>query len=288
MIEHTACPPPTTAGWVALVEEHIHLVETVLARVAYRYPRHVDRTELWNAGALGLVEAARRFDPAHGVSFARYASVRIKGAIIDATRTRDWVSRAVRRRLREMEDARLAFAAAQGRVPCQSELATILGITEREVEHRQHQAATSVVLYLDQTQRDEPGIADHLAVEDPYGSPDEALALREMVGTLREAVRELPGTHGEVIRRYYLDGELLHSIAADLGVTEARVSQIRSEGLEALRSFFGSLYDGVPTVSDDSPGKRLRAEYAAEMTKRSNWRSRVDSAGDAPLVASAG
>ena len=77
----------------ALIQEHIDLVGRVVSRVTSMYPRHVDRQELWNAGALGLVEAARRFDPDAGIPFERYASIRIRGAIIDSTRTRDWASR---------------------------------------------------------------------------------------------------------------------------------------------------------------------------------------------------
>ena len=88
----------------------------------------------------------------------------------------------------------------------------------------------------------------------------------------------LPGVHGEVIRRYYLEGELLQDIAAELGVTQARVSQIRSEALSSMRAWFGSLYEGVPDVEESAPGKRARNAYVAQLTQQSTWRSRLDSA----------
>ena len=91
-----------TAESDALIHDNIDLIGRVVQRVASMYPRHVDRQELWNAGALGLVEAARRFDPDAGIPFERYASIRVRGAIIDSTRTRDWASRSVRRRYREL------------------------------------------------------------------------------------------------------------------------------------------------------------------------------------------
>ncbi len=266
----------------ALVREHLDLVGQVVARVAFRFPRHVDREELWNAGALGLVEASRRYDPAVGIPFPRYAAVRIRGAIIDATRTRDWVSRSVRRGLREMDEAAMGFSKAQGRSPSRVELAGLLGISERDVEERQVDAASSMLLYLDHTPADEPGLRDRLEEERVDALPESELQRRELVGTLREAVATLPGTHGEVVQRYYLGGELLQAIAGDLGVTEARVSQIRSEGLAALRTHLSSLYEGVPEVPEDSPGKRVRASYAAKLAAQSTWRSRLDAAADAP------
>ncbi len=88
----------------ALVEEHLYLVQHIVNQLAVRYPRHVDRQELWAAGAAGLVDASRRYDPGAEVPFARYASIRIRGAIIDSTRSRDWATRSLRRRAREMSE----------------------------------------------------------------------------------------------------------------------------------------------------------------------------------------
>ncbi len=100
-----------------LVREHLDLVGRTVAKVSARYPRHVDREELWNAGALGLVEAARRYNPDSGIPFERFAAIRIRGAIIDSTRTRDWASRSVRRRYREVEEATSALRDETGRDP---------------------------------------------------------------------------------------------------------------------------------------------------------------------------
>ena len=262
----------------ALVQSHLDLVGQILARVAFRFPRHVERDELWNAGALGLVDASRRYDPSLGIPFGRYAAVRIRGAIIDATRTRDWVSRSVRRGLREMDEATSAFAKAEGRSPARAELARLLGMTEGDVAARQAEGASSILLYLDHSENDEPGLRDQIREESTDAHPDEALDRLEMLGTLREAVTHLPSVQGTVVQRFYLNGELLKEIAADLGVTEARVSQIRSQALASLRSHFGNLYDGVPDVPEDSPGKRVRNAYVAALAARSTWRSRVDAA----------
>ena len=83
-------PPRTPAEVSALVEEHLGLVNHVVFQVAAHFPRHVDRDELARAGALGLVEAARRYEEGRGVPFNRFAAQRIRGAIIDAVRAADW------------------------------------------------------------------------------------------------------------------------------------------------------------------------------------------------------
>jgi RNA polymerase sigma factor FliA len=106
--------------------------------------------------------------------------------------------------------------------------------------------------------------------------PDAALEQRELRGSLVEAVRNLPAVQAEVISRYYLEGELLQDIADDLALTEARVSQIRSEALMAMRSFFATQYEGVEASPDAAPGKRARAAYVARMSEQSTWRTRLD------------
>ncbi len=269
-----------------LVRQHLDLVGRTVAKVSARYPRHVDREELWNAGALGLVEAARRFNPDSGIPFERYAAIRIRGAIIDSTRTRDWASRSVRRRYREMEETSASLRDTTGRDPDRETLANALGVTVEELDKTQAQSAASMLLYLDhQRPEDNVSLRDTIVDQDMSTQPEAALEQREMLGTLRTAVSGLPGTHGEVIERYYFNGEMLQDIAKDLGVTQARVSQIRSEALTSLRAWFGTLYEGAPEVGDDAAGKRARAAYVAQLSSESNWRSRLDAADDDPDLA---
>ena len=262
-----------------LVRSNLDLVGKAVSRVSARYPKHVDREELWNAGALGLVEASRRYDPSTGIPFDRYAMIRIRGAIIDSTRSRDWASRSVRRKAREVEQASADLREAHGRHPERVELANALGITPEELDKVQARSAASMLLYLDHDQGGEgPTLRDSVVDDDLTTSPEAALEQREMLGTLRVAVTNLTGVHRDVIQRYYLDGELLQNIADDLGVTQARVSQIRSEALTSLRAYFGTLYEGAPTIDDASPGKRARAAYLAQVSTQSTWRTRLGAA----------
>ncbi len=263
-----------------LAEQHLDLVGRAVAQVSARYPRHVDREELWNAGALGLVEAARRFDPNAGIPFDRYAMTRIRGAIIDSTRTRDWASRSVRRKARELEQTNDDMRDGSGRSPERDSLAKAMGITVEELDKIRARSATSMLLYLDHEQTDDgPTLRESVMSKDLTGAPEAALEAREMLGTLSVAVENLSGIHRDVVQRYYLDGELLQDIAEDLQVTQARVSQIRSEALTSLRAYFGTLYEGTEKADESSPGKRARAAYLAQVSAQSTWRTRLDAAG---------
>ncbi len=271
-----------------LVVEHLHLVQHVVNQVAMRYPRHVDRQELWNAGAYGLVDASRRYDPSVGIPFARYCMIRIRGAIIDSTRSRDWATRAVRRGMRDVRSATEAFEQQHGRAPSAEELSEALGIDLEQLEAYRQAAVTSSLLHLDQRvgggEAEDATLGELIEEQDTELLPQEELERRELTGTLRAAVKYLPEIQREVVRRYYFEGEFLRDIADSLGVTEARVSQIRSEALNAIRAYFGTAFDGVPAVDEKAPGLRARRAFVQEFADRTDWRDRLLAADEAPAV----
>lgn len=259
----------------ALVESHLDLVGHVVNQVAVRYPRHVDRQDLWAAGAIGLVDASRRFDPSTGVPFPRYAAIRIRGAIIDSTRARDWATRSLRRRARELGEASSQIEQQKGRGATTAELADALDITVAEVNTRRHASNRATLLHLDQPVSDSDGNVDTLesmiAESSTDQMPEGSLEERELLGTIHVAVEHLDAVHREVVTRYFFGGELLQEIADSMGVTEARISQIRAEAITAMQSWFATRYDGVPAISEAAPGVRRRAAYVATMTSEANW-----------------
>ncbi len=270
----------------ALVTEHLYLVQHVVNALASRYPRHIDRTELYSAGALGLVEAAHRFDDTAGVPFARYATVRIRGAMIDSTRTRDLASRRLRRTMRGVDAARQGFETSEGRAPTTAELAGLLGVGETELAQRQAAVRAATLLHLDQRADDDGAtLGEGIEEGDREWLPEEAIEDRELVGSVRTAVAGLPAVQREVVDRYYFRGEMLRDIAADLGVTEARVSQIRSEAVTAMQSWFGASFEGVPAVAEGAPGVRQRAAYVAAMQTSTTWQGRLAAADSPPSPA---
>jgi RNA polymerase sigma factor for flagellar operon FliA len=259
-----------------LASAHIELVQQIVTQVATRYPRHVDRSELWSAGAIGLVDASRSYNPETGVPFARYASIRIRGSIIDSTRKRDWAVRSLRRHMRELHDAEAHIAYDKGRNATDEEIAKIIGISTEEVHSRRSASARSSLLHLDQEDSERVSLRERITEEQAEHLPEERLASRELVGTLHSAVQGLPELQADVIRRYYIENEMLQSIAESLGVTEARVSQIRAEAVNAMRTYFATLYSGVAEVPDNAPGRRSRASYLADMSAQSTWLARLE------------
>src|SRR6476620_3361071 len=156
-----------------LIEDHLPLVRHVVFQVAVNFPRHVDREELATAGALGLVEAARRYDEARGVPFDRFAAQRIRGAILDAVRAADWAPRSVRTLARKLESVEQRLATELGRVPSSIEMADALGMTRNELSRLQDRLFRSVVLALEHEVNDETDedltlvdiLCDHSSVE---------------------------------------------------------------------------------------------------------------------------
>lgn len=263
-----------------LVEQHLELVQYIVNQLASRYPRHVDRSELWSAGAAGLVDAAQRYDADTGVPFQRYASIRIRGAIIDSTRSRDWATRSLRRRSRELQTIERELEQTLGRTPNDAEVAEASHLTVEEIERCRRGVERSTLLQLDQPIGDANGTTETLqsllTEEDTECLPQDATEHRELLGTLRVAVQHLDDTHREVIVRHFFGDDLLQDIAADLGVTEARVSQIRSEAINAIRAYLGTEFDGIPEVPEGAPGRRRRAAYLATMQEQVTWIDRFD------------
>lgn len=267
----TTRPPRAThvvgAEVQQLIEDHVHLVDHVVHQLTANFPRHVDRDELVGAGAAGLVDAAHRYDPATGVPFARYASIRIRGAVLDETRGRDWATRRLRRDLRAIEQATCVLEERLQRTPDDVEIASELGVPVDLVRRRRASAVTSRLLTLDRPlgEDGEAGsLADRVAETDIEWLPGPALERSELVGTLRTAVAALPEGPRRVLVEHHFEGRLLRDIADSMGVTEARASQLRHEALHALQAYFGTVYDGVPEVPVDAPGKRARTAYVRD------------------------
>jgi RNA polymerase sigma factor for flagellar operon FliA len=263
------------------VEQYLPLVEQIVVQVAVNFPRHVDRGELVRAGVLGLVEAAHRYEEGRGVPFDRFAARRIRGAILDAVRSADWAPRSVRALSRRADAAEQKLASDLGRVPSTEELAKQMGTTTAELANLRDRVFRSVVLALDYRLGDEDedlSLVDVL-VDRTATEPSEELENRELRSYLRDAVKLLPERHRLVIVGYFLESRTSEELATFLGVTESRISQLRSEALEMLREGIEAQY--VPSEPEEtSPlsGRvaRRKAAYASAIGVNSDWRNRLD------------
>ena len=275
-----------------LIEETLPLVKHVMYQVSVRFPRHVDKEELARAGVLGLVQAAHRYDAGRGVAFQHYAAPRIRGAILDAVRSTDWAPRSVRRAGRSIEAASDKLANDLGRIPTPAELAAEVGMAPADLADLQHQLARTVVLGLEMVVAEVEGDDEEVLLKgvlpDPGRGPDEELVDRELHAYLRDAVDVLPERHRLVIKGYFFEGRTSEELAAELGVTVSRVSQLRTEA-------FGMIRDGIAAQYrdpqyDTDPGEPYRSKnatmrrgaYVSAIAAHRTWRRRLDSTSGAP------
>ncbi len=258
---------------------HLPLVGHIAREAAARLPRHLDTDDLYGAGALALVQAAQSFDPNLGVPFARFAATRIRGAMIDQMRQRDWATRSVRSRARALAAVTEELTRALNRMPTGTELAAASGMSEAEVRQVHEGTDRAALLSLDPLATDDEGLGAHLVDRSPR--PDDALVAAERFGYLRDAIAELPERVRLVVTGYYLEHRPLTELADELGVTQSRASQLRAEGLDLLREALSKLLpdDGRAGAAGGDPDgvrARRRDAYVAAVAKRSTVRGRAD------------
>jgi RNA polymerase sigma factor FliA len=245
--------PDRAATVEALVEEHLPLASYAVAAVANRVqlPAHVSRDDLLSGARLALFEAAKRYDPAKGASFATYARTRLQGAVLDELRATDWASRTVRAEARKLEAATDALTAELGSAPTREQVASHLGVQVGAVDALRVDVHRAVVSSMD----DDSGRGASLSGPT---TPESVLLGRERVGYLLDAIESLPDRLGEVIERSFFDEESLTDIAEDMGVTLSRVSQMRTQGLRLLHAAISTILDGSPVV--EVGGSRARSQ----------------------------
>jgi RNA polymerase sigma factor for flagellar operon FliA len=279
--EATRVVTPLSPEQKDLVGQHIELVRHVVFQVSVNFPRHVDRLELEAAGRLGLVDAASRFDPSREIPFDRFAAQRIRGAILDNVRSQDWAPRSVRNLARRVESAEQAFASQHGRNPSDRELAEVLEMATDELTAFRDKHFQGVVLALeyDMNDGDEDLTLVEVLADTREVDPLEALLRNEDMSIVGDAVLLLPERHRHVIVSYFLQRKTSDQIAKELGVTESRVSQLRSEGLERIRDAVEAQY--VELDGEESSAlpigrvQRRVARYVADVANQTGWKDRL-------------
>lgn len=221
-----------------LISRHLRLVRHVARQVQRKLPREAEYGDLLSAGTIGLMQAVDNFDPARGLAFSTFAAPRIRGAILDDLRRWDRVPRSMRRKQRQMSEAREALRAELRRDPTTDELARRLGVDRETAWQWEVDANGSQQLSLDQRLRTEDGVGAtplDILVGDEGRGVEVGLEREEKVALLKQAITELPERERTVLALYYYEDLKLREIAEVLGVTESRVSQIRSHAVNTLR-----------------------------------------------------
>ncbi len=221
----------------AEILRHLPLVQTVVDRLAATLPSSVDRDDLMSAGVMGLMEAVERFDAQRDNAFSTYAVLRIRGAVIDELRARDWVPRSARERAREYRRAVTDLSAKLGRSPHDAELANAMGCSEADLPDIERSAHLCTQVSLDEPVGDDTALSALLASSDGDAeNPARNLEADDLRRLLIQALMQLSEHDRLVIKLYYFEHLLLREIAEILNVTESRVCQIHGRVVATLRA----------------------------------------------------
>jgi RNA polymerase sigma factor for flagellar operon FliA len=212
-------------------------IEKVARRLARRLPAHVEIDDLISSGVIGLIEAAERYDPERVDRFEAFAEFRIRGAMLDDLRSRDTLSRDMRRLSNELRDATRKLEAQLGRTPDQEEIAQRLGVGVEELYARQQKLSGSSVVGIDDAGPDLLERTGDQTAADPF----EQTSRHEMTERLVAGIGHLPDKMQQVLSLYYCENLNLKEIGAVLGVTESRVCQIHGEATKRLRDNLSDL-----------------------------------------------
>ena len=211
------------------LEEYLPLVKYIAGRIAIGLPRSVEMDDLINAGVVGLIEAYKNFDAGKAVKFETYASLRVRGSILDELRGMDWVPRSTRARSREIEKTISKLESALGRSPNETELADGLGVELTEYYQMVDDVSSASLLSLDELTYDD-GDDKPVPLVGTVRSPDQPSALskierEELRDLLADSLGQLTQQERLVVALYYYEELTLKEIGQVLELSESRVSQ---------------------------------------------------------------
>lgn len=217
-----------------LAEYYLPLVKMVAGRLAISLPGHVDKEDLLSNGFFGLLDAIERYDMTRKNKFETYAGVRVRGAMLDYLRSKDWVSVTMRQKIRRYEQAVYELESELGRPAKDEELAERLNISLAELSDLVTQLNTSTVIPLEEYLRTD-------APEAVEKSPAESVEFKELQDTLAQAIDRLPEKEKLVISLYYYEDLTLKEISLIMHLTEARISQMHTKAVFRLRGYLARM-----------------------------------------------
>lgn len=222
----------------ALIMKYAPLVKNVVGRLTFRLPVDAgDREGLVNVGIIGLMEALEKFDSTRNVQFETYARFRIRGAVLDELRLRDWVPRSVRHKDGKLEKAFHTLQKTLGRPPNEEEVANCLGITlEQYFKLLDETKGIPLISQEDLTPDyiETHGISEVLQTVE-HGNPLDLFVHKEFRQRIKQMIDALPPKEKLVISLYYNDEMTMKEIAMILDLTESRVCQLHTQAILRLR-----------------------------------------------------
>ena len=222
-----------------LIVEYAPLVKVVAGRLSMHLGNTVEFDDLVGYGVFGLIDAIDKFDVNKDIKFETYASVRIRGAILDQIRKMDWIPRTVRQKQKKIDEAAKAVEAKTGKVATDKQIAEELGITPKELLEWQSVLKSTNVVSLNEYVEQGAEPAMDARRNSHFQQPETAISKQELKKVLAEALEQLTDKEKKVILLYYYEEMTLKEISRTLDVSESRVSQLHTKALNKMRSRMG-------------------------------------------------
>ncbi len=230
---------PTQELREKIILEYAPLVKVVAGRLSMYLGYNVEYEDLVSYGIFGLIDAIDKFDATKDVKFETYASLRIRGSILDQIRKMDWIPRTVRKRQRDISNAIKNIEANTGRAATDEEVAKELGISQDEYDDWQSQMKVTNIVSLDEfTEAGGPEISESRTVSS-FELPEEHIEKEELKIVLKESLEQLTEKEQKVILLYYYEDLTLKEISNILEVSESRVSQLHTKALTKMKAKMG-------------------------------------------------
>lgn len=218
------------------VEDYAHLVKRIAHHMMARMPASVQVDDLIQAGMIGLLEAAQKFDGTKGASFETYAGIRIRGAIVDEMRRGDWAPRSVHRNTRRVSQAMSEVETLTGRAARDYEVAEAMGVSIGEYYDIVKDSASTKLYSLDEAHEEDEGKILSQESNSSMSKPSESVHKDLLHQAMVSAIDGLPEREKMVLSLYYEQELNLKEIGLVLGVSESRISQIHSQATARLRT----------------------------------------------------
>lgn len=224
-----------------IIVEFAPLVKLVAGRMSMYLGYNVEYDDLVGYGVFGLIDAIDKFDCQKDVKFETYASLRIRGEILDQIRKMDWIPRTIRQKQKKIEAVLKEIEVSKGRQATDEEMAAGLGITEKEYQDWQSQMKITGLVSLNEYMEQGSDVTQDYSRDNmsAFEHPEERLEKEELAAKLNEAMGLLTEKERKVITLYYYNELTLKEISSVLEVSESRVSQLHTRALQKMRTPMG-------------------------------------------------
>lgn len=223
-----------------LIIEYAGLVKIVAGRLGMYLGYTIEYDDLVGYGIFGLIDAIDKFELTKGVKFETYASLRIRGSILDQIRKMDWIPRTLRQKQKKLENAIRELEVKYGRQASNEELAEELGISVEELEELVNQTQIANLVSLDEYLEQGSEVRVEFGNTPRFEQPEKIMERQELKKILAEAIDSLTENEQKVIAFYYFEELTLKEISKILEVSESRVSQLHTKALRKMKERMGS------------------------------------------------